>query len=100
VQRDVHYCFVCNKTISRGNQASNTRHAESNHKNDRSYDWAKAIVSIDHKDAVAAMKKNELSLKDNKTNESEVEVEEGNAYGRTVRRKLPIILTADAGGFR
>ena len=76
MQRDVHYCLVCNKTISRGNQASKARHAESNHKNDRSYDCAKVIVPIDHQDAVVAMKKNDLCVKDNKTHESEVEVEE------------------------
>ena len=45
-------------------------------KNDQSYDCAKVIVPIDHQDAVAAMKKNDLCVKDNKSHESEVEVEE------------------------
>ena len=50
--------------------ASRERHANSNHKNDRSYDYKKAIVPIDHQAAVAAKRKKdndhtrELTLRD------------------------------------
>ena len=56
-QQDLHTCLVCNKTISRGNKASRERHANSNHKNDRSYDYKKAIVPTDHQAAEAAKRK-------------------------------------------
>ena len=56
-QQDLHTCLVCNKAISRGNKASRERHANSNRKNDRNYDFEKAIVPIDHQAAVAAKRK-------------------------------------------
>ena len=55
-QQDLHICLVCNKTISRGNKALRERHANSDHKNDRTYDYKKAIVPIYHQAAITAKK--------------------------------------------
>ena len=56
-QQDLHTCLVCNKTISHPNKASRKRHANSNHNNDRNYDYEKAIVPIDHQAVVGGKRK-------------------------------------------
>ncbi len=59
LQQEKHYCVVCHKTISRGNPASLMRHANDNHKNDRSYSYRKSIFPEWHKGAVIAKREKE-----------------------------------------
>ena len=59
LQKDVHYCVVCHKTVSRGNQSTLKRHAKSNHKNDLSYDYKKSFFPEMHEKAVTASKEKE-----------------------------------------
>ena len=48
---------LISKTVSRGNEVSRERHTNSNHKNDRSYNYKKAIAPINHQAGVVAKRK-------------------------------------------
>ena len=47
---------MCHKTISRGNNDAKSRHAVTWHKDDKSYDYDKYILPMNHKHVVDIMK--------------------------------------------
>jgi len=62
IQRELHYCLSCFRTLSRGNFSTRLKHANSSiHKNDLNYNHTRQIVSYDHALAVAARKQRKLS---------------------------------------
>ena len=101
MQQDPHFCLVCNKTISRGNQASKERHASSNHKNDPVFNLSKSIVPINHQAAVAAKRKKEdNTLCESEDTEEVMEIENSSDNSSSGNVSLVQVTTTQFGSKR